>query len=232
MNGGASWHGRVWRALAGGDTTTRPGLPWAEALAPVPLAALAVVVVNDWLLKPTIGAELGWLTGKLSDVAGVIAAPLVATAALDVLAAGLARVGVPLDPTLRRWKLALAIAVTAAGVCAVKLSTTGAVAVEDALRALGFGARIVVDPTDLLALPFLAVAWWQGRRALARGAYGRLAWLAARHRRGAVTPAPFADAVACGADAEVVRELDAAVAAWLAGGPAAPVDAALARLRR
>jgi hypothetical protein len=43
--------------------------------------------------------------------------------------------------------------------------------------------------------------------------------------------AAVADAIACGADRALVDELDAAVTAWLAGGPAAPVDAALARLR-
>ncbi len=229
---GRSWHQRAWRALAGADETGRPGLPWAEALAPLPLAALVVVVVNDWLLKPAIGAELGWLTGKLSDVAGVIAAPLVATAGLDLVAWVGARLGLRLDPTLRRWKLGLAIAVTAAGVCAVKLSRVGADAIVDGLRGLGVDGRIVVDPTDLLALPFLALAWWQGRRAIARGSYGRLAWVAARHRRGVATPRPFADAIACGADPATVGELEAAVARWLAGGPAAPVDDALARLRR
>jgi hypothetical protein len=36
---------------------------------------------------------------------------------------------------------------------------------------------------------------------------------------------------ACGADPALVRELDAATVAWIAGGPAEPVDAALARLR-
>jgi hypothetical protein len=29
------------------------------------------------------------------------------------------------------------------------------------------GARIVADPTDLLALPALAIAWWIGRAELA-----------------------------------------------------------------
>jgi len=228
---GGGWHGRGWRVLAGGDGADRAGLPWAEALAPLPLAALALVVVNDWLLKPAVGAQAGWLTGKLSDVAGVIVAPLVATAVVDLGAWALARLGAPLDWTLRRWKLALAIAITAAGVVAVKLSAGAAGAVARGLGGLGFDARIVVDPTDLLALPALGLAWWQGRRALARGAHGRLAWLAAQHRRGVDVPHPFADAVQAGADPARVAELEAAAATWLAGGPSAPVDRALARLR-
>ena len=226
--GGGGWHARAWRVLAGADGAGRPGLPWAEALAPLTLTALAVLIVNDWLLKPAIG---GWLTGKLSDVAGVIAAPLVATAAVDVGAWALARLGAPLDWTLRRWKLLLAIVVTGAGVGAVKLSAGAAGAVVDALGALGIEARIVVDPTDLLALPALGLAWWQGRRALARGAHGRLAWLAAQHRRGRAIAAPFADAVAAGAETAAVATLGAAVTSWLAGGSAAAVDHALAQLR-
>ena len=226
--GGGGWHARAWRTLAGADAAGRPGLPWAEALAPLTLTALAVLVVNDWVLKPAIG---GWLTGKLSDVAGVIAAPLVATAAVDVGAWAVAKLGVPLDWTLRQWKLLLAIAVTAAGVGAVKLSAGAAGAVVAALGAIGIHARIVVDPTDLLALPALALAWWQGRRALARGAHGRLAWLAAQHRRGRTIVAPYADAVAAGADERAVVTLEAAVTTWCAGGSAAAVDHALARLR-
>lgn len=224
-------HARLWRVLAGGDGAARPGLPWAEALAPLTLAALVVLVVNDRVLKPAIGGDAGWLTGKLSDVAGVLAAPLVATAVVDVGGWALARLGLGLDWTLRRWKLAVAIALCAAGVGAVKLSADGAAAMERALGAIGVDARVVADPTDLLALPALAIAWWQGTRAIARGAHGRLAWAAARRRRGGAAAPVFADAAACGADPAAVAALEATTAAWLAGGPADDVDRALARLR-
>jgi hypothetical protein len=89
----------------------------------------------------------------------------------------------------------------------------------------------VPDPTDVVALVALAGTWWHGRAAIARGAYGRLAFARARHAAGRPLAAPFADAATCGADRAVVAELEAAVTAWLEGGPAAPVDAALARLR-
>lgn len=227
----SGWHARLWRALAGDDGATRSGLPWAEALAPLTLASLVVLVVNDRVLKPAIGAQAGWLTGKLSDVAGLVAAPLVATAVVDVLLWAIAKLGWPIDWTLRRWKLLVAIAVAAAGVCAVKLSAGGAAAMEDALRALGFDAHVVADPTDLLALPALGLAWWQGTRAIARGAHGRAAWVMARFRRGWPTPRPFADAIACGADREAVAAVERAVDAWLRVGDPAEVDRALARLR-
>ena len=37
------------------------------------LIAIALLVINDWLLKPAFG---NWITGKLSDVCGVFALPL------------------------------------------------------------------------------------------------------------------------------------------------------------
>lgn len=146
-------HDRLWRALAGSDGA-RPGLPCNELLAPVPLAALVVVALNDWWWKPT-GALPAWATGKLSDVAGVIALPLVLTGVTGLATRGLARLGAPLDWTLRRWKLGVAIAATIAAVAVTKLSGAAAAAVA---AALGDGHRIVADPTDLLAVPAVVVA--------------------------------------------------------------------------
>lgn len=215
---------RLWPRLAGSDTTARTGLPIHELLAPLPVIAIALLVVNDRLLKGTTAPE--WLTGKLSDVTGVFVFPLVATAVVDLAAYGLARLGVRWDFTLRRWKLAVACAFTGIVFAAIKLSPVVAGWVEGLWSRLVPGAEIYPDPTDTVALVMLAATWWHGRRALARGAYGRLA-LAKRR-----PPRPvYADAVACGADPAIVAELETAVAAWLAGGPAAPVDAALARLR-
>ena len=50
-------------------------LPIGEALHPVALIAVVVLVVNDWVLKPS--SVPAWLTGKLSDVSGLVFAPLV-----------------------------------------------------------------------------------------------------------------------------------------------------------
>lgn len=217
-------HTRAWRFLAGDDQPGRPGLPLAELLAPLPLLALAVLVVNDWLLKPS---ELPrWLTGKLSDFAGLAVFPLVATAAFDVVLWLAWRLGARVDFTLRRWKLATAIALTGGVFATMKLVPDVAVAVARALGAAFGHAHVMPDPTDLIALPALAFAWWWGRRTIARGAYGRLAW-AARRRPATV----YGDARACGADPAIVDELEAAAGAWIAGGDAAPVRAALARLR-
>ena len=213
-------HDRLWRALAGPDGV-RPGLPCNELLAPVPLSALAVVAMNDWWWKPT-GALPAWATGKLSDIAGVIALPLVLTALTGLAMRGLARAGAPIDWTFRRWKLAVAIAVTIAAVAVTKLSATAAAAVA---AALGDGHRIVADPTDLLAVPAGVVAWWQGRRTLARVPYGRIAWL--RGRRGGTAAAGLADCVAAGAEAAAMARLAAAIEA----GEDAAVEEAVGAVR-
>lgn len=216
-------HDRLWRALAGGDGATRAGLPYDEALAPAPVLALVVLVVNDRVLKVEAPS---WLTGKLSDIAGLAVAPLVLTAAIDVVLWLVSRAGVKVDWTLRRWKLWAAIAATGAVFAAVKLWAPSSRALADLLAGVFGNARIVTDPTDLLTLPALAIAWWHGRRTLAHVPYGRVQW-AARTR----AAAPFADVVAAGADPKKVEALDAAVAAWTAGGAAATVDTALAALR-
>jgi len=218
-------YGRAWRVIAGADGT-RAGLPIGELLAPLPLGALAVLVANDWWWKPT-GALPAWATGKLSDVAGLVLLPLVLTASGALVLRVAARAGAPVDWTLRRWKLGVAIAVTAALLVATKLSP--GVAAELA-SGLGRRARIVADPTDLLALPALALAWWQGRRTIARVPYGRVAWLATGGRAAPVR-VELADVVGCGGAAARVETLAGAIEAWRAGGPAAPVDQALAALR-
>lgn len=210
-------HARLWRALAGADGT-RPGLPIAELLAPVPLAAIAVLVANDWWWKPR-GVLPAWLLGKLSDVAGLIVLPLVITAALALVLRGAALAGANVDWSLRRWKLAVAIAASAALVIVAKTSTDAAAVIAGWL---GARARIVADPTDLLALPALAIAWWQGTRTIARVPYGRVAWIEARRT----------DPRTALADTAADPTLVDATQAWLAGGPAAPVDDALQRIRQ
>lgn len=214
-------HDRLWRAIAGGDAAARPGLPFEEALAPVPLLCLVVLVVNDRVLKAEVPSVV---TGKLSDLAGLAVAPLVLTAAIDCVLFAAARLGAPVDWTLRRWKLRASIAVTGAVFAAVKLWPEASRALADALAAVFGQARIMTDPTDLLTLPALAVAWWHGRRTLARVPHGRVAWALGR---GITGDAALADVIACGAHPSGVRALAGAIDA----GSAAAADLALARLR-
>ena len=60
----ASIFERLRRALRGSDHAEAPSLPLGEAVHPVALAAVAVLVVNDWMLKPWLGPTP--VTGKLS----------------------------------------------------------------------------------------------------------------------------------------------------------------------
>lgn len=106
---------------------------------PLPLAAVVVLVVNDHLLK---GRGPGWLTGKLSDFAGLFFFPVLLTTAARALR--LRRV----TPWRAAWATAIAFA-------ALKLFPPAHAAWVATL------GPAVMDPTDLAALPcaFLAAAW-------------------------------------------------------------------------
>ena len=104
--------------------------------------ALLALVANDHLLK---GAHLlpDFVTGKLSDVAGLIVAP--------VLAAALLRGG------LRRRALGFALVVVP--FVAINVSTSAAAGVEAFTAFVGVPWQIWSDPTDLLTLVVLPVSW-------------------------------------------------------------------------
>ena len=130
-----------------------------ELVAPLPLAAAALVLVNDRVLK---GAFPGLVTGKLSDVAGAFVLPLFLSALLALVT---------------RWplraRLAAGTAFTVIAIAAVKLSPVAAGATARALDAmwvpLGLSrAQIVVDPSDLVAAPLALAAYAYGCNACAR----------------------------------------------------------------
>ncbi|MDC3956717.1 hypothetical protein [Polyangium jinanense] len=120
--------------------------PWrpARALAhPAWWVALAVLAVNDHVLK---GSSLvpGLVTGKLSDAAGLFLAP--------ALLATLVRA--------RRRRAVIGCHVAVAVVfAALELSGGLAAAWDAALGALGLPFQTWADPTDLFALPFVAIGY-------------------------------------------------------------------------
>lgn len=128
------------------------------------LAALLVLLANDWWGKAAAG---GWLTGKLSDAAGLVVAPLALSAALGCALHALAALGAPVAPALGRRRLGAALALVALGFAACKLSPAVASGTAAALSHFGGAPRIVADPTDLLMLPWVGLAWWVGRAELA-----------------------------------------------------------------
>jgi hypothetical protein len=193
---------RLRRALRGIDRAGAPALPVGEALHPVALAAVLVLVVNDWYAKPRWH---GAVTGKLSDVAGLAFAPVVLSAVIGLVLYAAARLGARVDPSLSRRRLAACVVATGAGFAAVKLAAPMRHA---AAALLGHGATFYPDWTDLLCLPALAIAWWIGRDELRRIPLGRPA---AIHRLGRPAAAALADATAAGAD---TAALAAAIDAW------------------
>ena len=177
------------RVRAGGLATVRqaPRVPYDAApsvdsapadalLHPVSLVALVLLITNDHVLK---AAWPGPVTGKLSDVAGLVFFPILVLSAgeLALLATGRWR-----GPTRRA--LALAVGGAAAAFALAKTVPVGAEAagwllglaqwslslpvraITGAPLAPVVPAQLIVDPTDLLALPFVALAVWIGRSRL------------------------------------------------------------------
>ncbi len=117
---------------------------------PAPLAAIFILLLNDHVLK---GAQVlpSWLTGKLSDVAGLFFFPVL----LVELAA---RIG-GIDARARsRHTLIVASIATALVFTAIKT-----IAPINAMASSLLGA-MVLDPTDLVALPSTVLAtFWMSR---------------------------------------------------------------------
>lgn len=123
---------------------TRPELRPGRALLTAPwLAALAVMGANDQWLKGA-GILPGEVTGKLSDLAGMVVAPALLAALLGLRS--------------RRGLLWCHVAVGAV-FAAIKLSPAAADAWSWVMGLVGNAWIITVDPTDLLALPMLALGW-------------------------------------------------------------------------
>jgi hypothetical protein len=147
-------------------------LPADALLHPAALAALGVFLLNDHVLK---AAWPGPLTDKVSDLAGLIFFPLLLLSGAELT---LALLGRWRRPTTRAIGVAVAVAAIGFG-----LSKTTPIAAEGSGWLLGIAhwllslpigvvagsaisplkpAIVVADPTDLVALPCLAIALWIG----------------------------------------------------------------------
>jgi hypothetical protein len=151
-------------------TSTAPGhaVPGDGLLHPAVIAAIFVLLVNDQVLK---GAWPGLVTGKLSDVAGLMFAPLLVVAAAELVANAVGRRRAPGSRAL-----VLSVAFVGLGFAAVKLvpevegiweASLGAVqwpvsAIRDLIAGQGLPAIRPVDSTadatDLVAIPAVWLA--------------------------------------------------------------------------
>jgi len=122
---------------------------------PISLGALVVLIVNDHVLK---AAFPGVVTGKVSDVAGLVVAPPF-LASMVLLAVG----------RLSPGRVAVgSISVVGIGFTLAKATGAGASVAGAAWSLLMPHAVVVADATDLFALPALGAAWYAWRRARGR----------------------------------------------------------------
>lgn len=152
--GGESWDASAPCGLASKTAFPRSG----EFFAPLPLAAVALLVVNDYWLKPALHDEL---TGKLSDVAVCFFMPLFLSELLG-LAFGV-------RPRIRLWLGAGVTAALFATLEVVPPFTRVTIALLDRIGPyLGIHRpfRMTADLTDLLCLVFVPLAVWYGARRL------------------------------------------------------------------
>ncbi|MBN2302947.1 MAG: hypothetical protein JXQ72_00630 [Anaerolineae bacterium] len=120
---------------------------------PAVVGAVILLLINDHILKHTYPS---WWTGKLSDVAGLIFAPLIVACLLAWV--------IPSRP----WRDAV-VGWLAFGLTGLIFALTKTVPAVNALvtdlwaAASGLDSVLLRDPTDLLALPALWIGWrvWQ-----------------------------------------------------------------------
>jgi hypothetical protein len=149
------------------------GRAHSPALSPVALAALAVLVLNDHLAKPWLHDEV---TGKVSDVAGLILLPLLAAGAIEMAHDGACRLrDRPRPAPLGAGPMLVLTGLSGAAFAAAKTWGPATRAYELGMGGLQWVPALVVaaatgrslppvrpvtlvaDPTDLLALLALAV---------------------------------------------------------------------------
>lgn len=157
----------------------RPVRPGDGILHPAALTALAILVLNDQVLKRLWP---GLVTGKLSDIAGLVLLPTALVAGWEIGRSSFRR---PWGPSRRALLTALVVSgvfFTAIQVWppADEAFRVGLGIAQWPVRALVASIRgsavggpepvaSVADAEDLLAIPALAIAWWIGRDRLRVG---------------------------------------------------------------
>ncbi|GLW96464.1 hypothetical protein [Microtetraspora sp. NBRC 16547] len=144
---------------------------------PLTVIATVLLLLNDHLFK---SLWPGLVTGKLSDVAGLIVAPPL------------------LNLFIRRPRVSVLL--TGAAFTLVKTTSIGAALASEAWTLAWGPSQVLADPTDLMALPALYAAWWTWNHPAAR---------AARLARAAIVIPVTVLAVAATGQTEVFRPYSA-----------------------
>lgn len=141
----------------------------AVVLHPIFVFAVALLLLNDHVLKSRVP---GVVTGKLSDVTGLIVLPLLVLALAEITSR-VVRLPVPSPRFLATCVVGTGV-MFAAGEIVPAADHVFEVLWGFARSPVGYfqhpdisGAVLVSDPTDLLTLPALWVAWRVGRTACA-----------------------------------------------------------------
>ncbi len=166
--------------IAGRDSLSKHALPTGEFFHPISLSMLALLIINDWLIKSSDWAHTptgNLLAGKLSDVAGLVFFPLLLTAALDGLLYGLYKMGASIDFTLRPKKIAATLFLTAFAFTSIKLIPELHHLAIRCFALFGIKAQIMMDASDLIALPALLISWRIARWEISRIPLGRLEFI-------------------------------------------------------
>jgi hypothetical protein len=135
----------------------REALPGDLLLRPLPIAAGLLLALNDHVLKANVG---GWLTGKLSDAAGLVFVPLLLLGLLE-----LGRFACRLTWSITYRDVVIVASLVAGALVTAKLSVPAAHLFGVVLGAVTFPFRgrfgvvaIAHDPSDLLMLPAVLLA--------------------------------------------------------------------------
>jgi hypothetical protein len=150
-------------------TPTQPERALAGELMihPIVAVAVALLLVNDHVLK---ALWPGALTGKLSDIAGMIFFPLFLLSVQELLSRTLRRTMQPSRRQLAMWILIVGIGFTAVNIIPIAGDwyrwTWGVLG--SPLRGSATPVVLTQDVGDLAALPFLGIAWLVGAKRVSR----------------------------------------------------------------
>lgn len=139
------------------SSETHSPVPGAVLLSPIALASAALIAWNDLWLKRH---HPGILSGKLSDIGLCIFLPIFIAAALEWSAHLVGR------RAPRASSIACAIAAFYFSAIKVWPVATHAHVAWLSLVVPRWHFRAVTDPTDLVCLPAIAIAWWAMARAV------------------------------------------------------------------